>query len=442
MNRIIIADLHEHVDQTVTIAGWVDGRRDHGKLIFLDIRDRSGTLQTVALPQHDGAHKIANLVRPEWVLRLTGFVKKRPDKMVNANVPTGDIEMEITDIAVLSEAEELPFLKDSELNLDTLLDYRPFTMRRARDRAVFKVQHEIVRAYREALVGEGFIEFQPPKIVGGDAEGGAGAFKLEYFNDKLAYLATSPQLYKQIAVGAFERVFSVGNVFRAEKHSTTRHLNEYTSLDAEMGFIKDHTDVMKVLTQVLGHITKQVAHVCASELSALGAEAPQCPSEFPAMKLREAQELIKARTGEDCTSEKDLTPEHERWLSSHAKEAFNSDFMFVTHFPVEKAAFYAYDDPDDSGFTRYFDLLFRGVELVSGGQRTHEYAALVAKMRSKGLDPDTFSFYLQAFRYGMPPHGGWGMGLERLTQKYLGLDNVKEAALFPREINRIDTLLS
>ncbi len=267
-------------------------------------------------------------------------------------------------------------------------------------------------------------------------------FEVPYFYDKTAHLATSPQLYKQIMVGSLERVFCTGIVFRAEKHSTSRHLNEYTSIDMEMGFIKDHTTVMGVETELMRHIAKHLRETCAAEFEFLQAEVPVVPATIPSLKLREAQELIFKETGKDNREEPDLEPEDERWLCEWAKKEHDSDFIFVTHYPVSKRPMYTFEDPDDVGFTRSFDLLFRGVEITTGGQRRHEYQNLIDGIKMKGLDPDNFTYYLQAFKYGMPPHGGWGMGLERLTAKFLGLANVKEAALFPRDINRIDTRLS
>lgn len=442
IERTYIKDVQDHVGKEVNLKAWVDIRRDHGKLIFIDLRDATGIIQSVVLPNHEEAQEIAKTVRPEWVISVVGMVNKRPEKMIKEGVLNGDVELEVTAVEVISAAEELPFALDAELNIDTELDYRPLTLRTQRNQAIFKVQAEVVRAYREFLHDENFVEFQSPKIVGGDAEGGAGTFRVDYINDQDAYLATSPQLYKQIMVGVHEKVFSVGNVFRAEKHSTTRHLLEYTSLDLEMGFIKDHHDVMKVLRDYMSNLNEYLKKTCAKEFTLLEASFADVPDEIPFMKLREAQELIKKETGEDCTNEKDLTPEHERWLSEYAKSKLSSDFIYITHFPIEKTAFYAYEDTEDVGYTKYFDLLFRGVEIVSGGQRINDYKTLVARITKKGLDPEKFSFYLQAFKYGLPPHGGFGMGLERLTQKFLGLQNVKEATLFPREINRIDTLLS
>ncbi|MEX0917011.1 MAG: aspartate--tRNA(Asn) ligase [Candidatus Paceibacterota bacterium] len=442
MERILTKELHSHLNQSATLKGWVDVRRDHGKLMFVDLRDRSGTVQLVILPAHEEAYKAAQDIRAEWVIEIEGEVHARPEHMKNEKEDNGDVEIEVTALSVVSAAETLPFERNTEVNLDTLLDYRPLTLRNDRERRIFKVQSEIVNAYRDALRKRDFIEFQAPKIVGGDAEGGAHVFKIEYLNDKTAYLATSPQLYKQVMVGVYERVYSIGDVFRAEKHSTTRHLNEYTSLDAEMGFICDHTDIMDLLSDVLRDIISELKKSTKEVFDDFGVSLPKCPEKFPHMKLKEAQELIYKETKEDCRDEKDLAPEHERWLSEYAKKEYDSDFIFITHFPREKTAFYAYDDPEDEGYTKYFDLLFRGVELCSGGQRMHEYQKLKEKMVWKGLDPEKFEFYLQAFKYGMPPHGGWGMGLERLTQKFLNLENVKEATLFPREINRIDARLS
>lgn len=441
--RILIGDLHNHIGEEVTVAGYVDVRRDHGKLVFLDIRDRSGMVQAVALPGNVEALAVAQTLRPEYTVSVVAKVNARPEKMVKAEQANGDIELELLKIEVLARAQELPFDKEAATNLDTALDYRPFTLRSEKARAIFKVQAEIVRAYRAFLVEQGFTEFQAPKIVGDDAEGGAEVFRFEYFNDRMASLATSPQLYKQIMVGVYERVFATGSMFRAERHSTSRHLNEIAMLDLEMGFIKDHHDVMQVMADMMRYMNKHLATYAQTEFATMGATLPLVPEgAFPIMKLREAQALIKEHTGKDKTEEPDLEPEDERWLCEYAHEHLGSDYVFVTHYPTSKRPFYTMDDPEDPGFTKSFDLLFRGVEILSGSQRVHDYDMLVEKIRSKGLDPELFSFYLQAFKYGMPPHGGTGMGLERLTQKMLGLENVKEACLFPREINRIDVLLS
>jgi nondiscriminating aspartyl-tRNA synthetase len=441
MERTTIVNLGSHVGKEVSISGWVDVRRDQGKMVFFDFRDRSGVVQGVVLPKSP-AMEVAKDVRSEYVVRVEGIVNKRPEKNAQADKQNGDIELEINSITVLSKAEVLPFPKDEEVNLDTYLDYLPLTLRSERARAIFKVQAEIANAYRGFLGLEGFTEFQAPKLIGDDAEGGANVFSVPYFNDKVAHLGTSPQFYKQIMVGVLERVYAIGNVYRAEKHSTTRHLNEYTSMDLEMGFITDHHDLMSLETRLMHAIIEQLRENCAGEFKLLGAELPKAPKEFPVLKLREALELIYKETGRDNRNEPDLEPEDERWLSEWALKEKGSDFIFVTHYPVAKRPMYTMEDAEDPGYTKSFDLLFRGVEITTGGQRRHEYDNLVEGIKMKGLDPEKFSYYLQAFKYGMPPHGGWGMGLERLTQKMLGLANVKEASLFPRDINRIDTRLS
>lgn len=441
MERTLIKDLREAVGTEVYINAIVNVARHQGKMAFFDFRDRTSVIQGVVFGKPE-VLEVAKDLTQEYAVAVTGIVNQRPEKMVNANVPNGDIELEITGIEVLNPSEAMPFDLESDFSLDVLLDNRPLTLRRSRERAIFKVQHEILNAYRNFLTSQGFTEFQAPKLVGGDAEGGAEVFKVEYFNEKTAYLATSPQLYKQMMVGVFERVFTTGSMFRAEKSATTRHMSEIAMLDLEMGFIKDHTDVIALVTRLMQAITDQINKNCADELRMLEVPEALAPETFPVMTLREAQELIKKETGVDKTTEPDLEPEDERFLCEYANTHWNSDFVFVTHFPTSKRPFYTHIDPENPEFTRSFDLLFRGLEMCSGGQRVHNYEELKSRIAAKGLDPEKFHFYLQAFKYGVPPHGGIGMGLERLTMKYCDVKNVKEASLFPRDMNRIDTLLS
>jgi nondiscriminating aspartyl-tRNA synthetase len=445
MKRTLIGSLGGHIGETVTIKARVAVARLQGKMAFFDFYDRTGTVQGVVFGKPD-VLDVANTLGFECSVAISGVVNKRPEKMVNADVQNGDIELEITEILVLNTAQALPFDVEGELSLEVLLDNRPLTLRRTQERAIFKIQAEITNAYATFLRQEGFTEFQAPKLVGGDAEGGAEVFKVPYFKEKNAYLASSPQFYKQIMVGVFERVFTFATAFRAEKSATTRHLSEYTSLDIEMGFIEDHKDIMQVETALMRFITEHLQNTCEKELATLKVDLPKLGDAssplFPHMKLREAQALIKEKTGEDKTNEPDLEPEDERWLCEYAYNELNSDFIFITHYPVSKRPFYTYEDESDPGFTKSFDLLFRGVEITTGGQRVHDVELLQTKMKVKGLNPDNFGFYLQAFKSGIPPHGGWGMGLERLTQKFTGVANVKEATLFPRDINRIDILLS
>jgi len=440
MKRIMIKELSEKKGEEVKIKGWVDTVRFQGKMAFFDFRDVSGKVQGIIFGKPEVLESAKEL-RSEWIVEVSGVINERPEKNRNADILNGDVEIEVTGIEVLNQAE-IPFDLNEDLNLDVSLDNRPYVLKNEKNRAIFKVQSEIVKGFRNTLDNFGFTEFQAPKIVGGDAEGGAEVYHLEYFKNT-ASLATSPQLYKQIMVGVFERVYSVGNVFRAEKHSTSRHLNEYSSLDFEMGFIKDHSDVMDMFADVMRGIKKTVEENASEELKFLNAEEILIPEEIPTMKLSEAQVLLEEKLGfENVVGEPDLEPEHERALCDYAKKELNSDLIFVTHYPVSKRPFYTYEDENEKGFTKSFDALFKGVEIVSGGQRRHDYENLIEGMKMKGLNPDDFEFYLQAFKTGIPPHGGIGLGLERITQKILGLNNVKEAALFPREINRIDTLLN
>lgn len=443
MERTLIKDLKDHKGKEITIGAIVSVVRQQGKMAFFDFRDRTSVIQGVVFGKPE-VLEVAKTVSEESAVAITGIVNERPEKMINEKVENGDIELEITGIEILNPSEAMPFDPEAELNIDTLLDYRPLTLRRPKQKAIFAIQATITEAYGEYLRSQGFTEFQAPKLVGGDAEGGAEVFKVKYFKNVEAALATSPQLYKQIMVGVFERVFSFATAFRAEKSATSRHLSEYTSLDMEMGFIEDHVDVMKVETGLMQHITNALGEKNQKELELLGMELPQVPEGelFPHMKLREAQELIKKETGVDKTNEPDLEPEDERWLCEYASKELGSDFIFITHYPVGKRPFYTMEDENDPGFTKSFDLLFRGVEITTGGQRVHNLETLKAKAADKGLDLTKFDFYFQAFRFGIPPHGGWGMGLERLTAKFAGVANVKEATLFPRDINRIDTFTS
>jgi nondiscriminating aspartyl-tRNA synthetase len=388
MERTLISELSSHKTKEVKINGWIHVARLQGKMAFFDIRDRSGVVQGVVFGKPE-VLEVAKNARAESSIEMTGTVNERPEKMVNDKVKNGDIELEITEIKILNQAAELPFDMTTEMKLETVLDNRPLTLHRDKDRAVFIIQAAITKCYGEFLRAEGFTEFQAPKLVGGDAEGGAEVFKVDYFKDKTAYLATSPQLYKQIMVGAFERVYSLATAFRAEKSATSRHLSEYTSLDLEMGFITDHTDIMKMETGLMRHIADYLKKNHQAELALLDMEVPLIPEGdmFPHMKLREAQELIKEKTGEDKTNEPDLEPEDERWLCEYAKTELNSDFIFITHYPVSKRPFYTMEDENDVGFTKSFDLLFRGVEITTGGQRVHDLETLKQKAEAKGLDP-------------------------------------------------------
>lgn len=440
MDRTLIRELGECVEKKVKVMGRISVRRDQGKMVFFEIRDRSGSIQGVVLPGSE-ALETAKDARAEYIVNITGIVHKRPEKNINTEIQNGDIELEISELELLSSAE-IPFELEAQVNLDTHLDYLPFTLRGEKERGIFTLQATLIEAFRKEMRAQEFLEFQAPALVGGDAEGGAAAFKVDYYHDKDAYLATSPQFYKQIMAGVFERVFTTPKVFRGEKHATTRHLSEYSTLDFEMAFIKDHTEVMQTLERTLRSMLMSASTKHRDIFTLHGATPPLMPENIPTIKLREAQEIIEREFGGKAIGEPDLEPEHERQICEWALQKHGSDFIFITHYPVSKRPFYTYEDEKDIGFTKSFDLLFRGLEITTGGQRIDNHDQLISRMEAKGLDAKKFGYYSQAFKVGMPPHGGSATGLERLTARMLNIPNIKETTLFPRDINRIDTLLS
>ncbi|MFZ5364822.1 MAG: aspartate--tRNA(Asn) ligase [Patescibacteria group bacterium] len=443
MDRTLNLEVVNKKGEEVMIEGWVDGRRNMGKIVFLDMRDRTGVLQVVLVPGEldKDSQKLIDNIRPQFVLAIEGIVNERTGKNANPQMETGTVEVLAKKITVLAEAETLPYELGSEMKMDTYLDNAPLNYRDEKARAIFKVQAALIQGFRSFLTAEGFTEFQAPKLVAEATEGGANVFKIDYFG-KAAYLGQSPQFYKQIMTGVYERVFTCGNVYRAEAHHTSRHINEYTSLDFEMGFIKDHTDVMDMTRRALTAMMNNVVKNCDKQIKLLDAAVPEVPAEIPALKLAEAQKILKHEFGQDCEGEPDLEPHHEELICQYAKREFNSDFIFITHYPVEKRPMYTMPDEKDKGKTKSFDLLFRGCEIVTGGQRIHDYEMLLDNIKKFKMDPQDFEFYLEAFKYGMPPEGGIGMGLERVTQKLLGLENIKQATLFPRDDVRIDLPLS
>lgn len=434
-SRVFIEGLNEHVGKSVTIKGWVSVRRDQGKMVFFDFRDMTGTVQGVALPSSP-AIEAAKEVRVESAVAITGMVNARPPKNVQEGKMNGDIELQIEKIETLAAAQVLPFELGVELHLETHLDNLPLTLKTQRSRDIFTMQASILNAYRTSLQSQGFTEFVAPALVGGDAEGGAAVFKVDYFNDKTAYLATSPQFYKQIMVNPFERAFTIAKIFRAEKSATTRHLSEATCMDFEMGFIEDEREPMAVLQKAIQDTVSAVGGKHADIFERFGTTVPLVPNEIPVLTLTEAQDIL------GVPHEPDMEPENERQICEWSKKEKGSDFVFITRFPTAKRAFYTYEDPSEAPYSRGFDLLFRGLEINSGAQRIHDYDTLVEKMKQRGLDPRKFGFYLQAFKYGMPPHGGSSTGLERITARMLEIANVKEATAFPRDMTRIDARLS
>lgn len=429
MERILNIDTVKYVGKEAKVCGWVNTRRDHGGIVFLDLRDRSGILQIVS------ESKLAQEIKEEYAVEVEGKVQERPAKMVNAELATGKIELKAEKIKVLAAAESLPFdLKDLKVSLPTLLDWRPLTLRNQKIRTIFKIQEQVIESFRKTLKSLDFTEFESPLIVPTTAEGGAEVFHIDYYHHD-AYLSQSPQLYKQILIPVFERVSTVTHVFRAEPSVTTRHLSEYISLDAEMSFIDSWEELMDTCEIVIRNIFSDLKKKYQIAV-------PKLTEKIPRLKMREAQQIVFERTGRDNRKEMDLEPEDERDICSWAEEKYGSELIFITHYPTKKRPFYTFADPQDPDYTLSFDLLCRGLEVVTGGQRINEYGELVKNIKKWGSNLQNFKFYLQAFKYGMPPEGGFAIGTERLVKQILGLANVREASLFPRDMIRVDQRLS
>ena len=443
-NRIYVKDLKEQVGKEVIIAGWVDVRRDQGKMVFFDMRDMTGRVQCVALPSHPEVIEKCKEIRLEWILKISGLVNKRPGKNIKIGVLNGDIELEILNIEVLSEATTLPFdmsLDGYNLDLTTELDNRALVLRQPRVQAIFKIQETVIDSFREFMKKNMFFEFQAPSITPTSAEGGAEVFQVDYFGKK-AYLSQSPQLYKQIVMSAFERCFSVNKVFRAEPSSTTRHLTEVVCLDAEMGFIDSWTDVRDMAEETFRFILKQVADKNAEHLKMLNVTLPTMLPKTPTLSLREVQQKIFEKYGRDVRGEKDTNPQDEREICEIIKKETGSDFVFIYGYPTRKKPFYVYPNPAEPEYNEGMDLICRGVEWLSGGRRINDYKQLLEHVKIWGMDPNKIKMFLEAFKYGVAPEGGFSFGAERITMQLLGLKNIREATMFPRDMNRIDEKLN
>jgi len=437
VNRTLILETVDHIGKSVVVKGWVRLRRDHGKLIFLDVRDRSGIVQVVVNPKvSDAAYKTAQELKPEFVVNILGKVNKRPKGTINKDLSTGEIELEAQQISILSKAETLPFDMGGEslsLELPTLLDYRSLTLHHPKVKAIFQVQAKILEGFRKAANEIGCTEIVVPTIVASATEGGAELFEVKYY-DHGAYLSQSPQLYKQMMVPVFERVWTISHAYRAEPSITTRHLSETTQLDCELGFV-EFEELLELLEKVAVEMFKHVEASCSFlEKVEYG--------KIQRLTLREAQEIIYKEYKRDNRKEKDLTPQDEVDLCKWAKDKYKSDFVTITHFPVNSKPFYIMPDSKNPEYSLSYDLLFRGIEILSGGQREHNYEKLVKAIKDRGMNPHDFNMYLMAFKYGMPSEGGFSFGLERMTMKLLRLTNVREASLFPRDMERVDERFS
>jgi nondiscriminating aspartyl-tRNA synthetase len=431
VQRIHVRELPGHAGERVRVAGWLHHQRRLSRLTFLLLRDRTGIAQVIV----DSPELMARVgaLEAESVLELEASV-------VAAEQAPAGVELREPTLRVLSPAAapspialRLPVLKEQ---LPTQLDHAAVSLRHPRKRATFEVAAASLAGFRAALDGLGFTEIQTPKIVGSATESGANVFGLDYFG-RPAYLAQSPQFYKQTMVGVFERVYEAGPVFRAEPHDTPRHLAEYVSLDAEVGFIDDHFTVMGFAREAVAGMVEGVRTRAAPALELLELRLPEVPEEIAVVGFTDAQRMIETSTRETVVGEPDLAPAHERWLGDWARREHNTDFVFVTGFPMVKRPFYTHPDPARPDFSNSFDLIFRGVELITGGQRLHLYEDYLAALTERGEQPDAYETYLGAFRHGLPPHGGFAIGLERWVARLVEATNVRETTLFPRDRTRL-----
>ena len=426
MERIIVNEINNFIDKKIKVEGWVYRIRKLKEITFLILRDRSGLVQCVI------ENKSINIdnINLESVVSVVGEVKISKNAL-------NPFEILIEEIKVISESEELPIeinKKDYNANLETTLNNRAISLRHEKVNSIFKIQNIIVQSFREFLIEKGFTEIFTPKIVSEGAEGGTELFKVNYF-EKTAYLAQSPQFYKQMMVGAgFERVFEVAHVYRAEEHNTSRHLNEYVSMDLEFGFIENEYDIMNLEEELIKYILNSVEEKGIKYLELLNAKLPKIQGSIPKIELKEAIKIIQNKYKKKGL-EGDLDPEAEKLICKYANEELGCDFIFITNYPREKRPMYTM--PLGKEGTRSFDLLFRGVEITSGGQRIHNYNMLISSMKEKGLNPKEYEGYTEIFKYGMPKHGGLGIGLERITAQLLNLNNIREATLITRDRTRI-----
>ena len=429
--HIDYTDFANNVDKVVSIHGIIHRVREMTGFNFVILRTKREEVQCIYSPDFSNFEWNENYFEQQAVV-VTG-------KVVADETREGRYELQIHDVEVVSSpAEEMPITinkKQLNIEMDTNLTLRPISLRNPKERAIFKIQEGIARGFKEFLLKENFTEIRTPKIVFAGAEGGANVFKLDYFGKEVC-LTQSPQFYKQTMVGVFERVFEVGPVFRAEHHNTSRHLNEYISMDFEMGFIDSFHDIMNMETAALKYIMKMLETEYAIEIEILKAKLPKIDT-IPVIKFSDAKELIQTKYKKVITDFMDFEPEEEQLLCKYAEKEFGSEFIFVTHYPSAKRPFYAMDDANEPDTTLSFDLLFRGVEITTGGQRVHDYAAQVKKMEERGMNVEEFDSYLMAHKYGLPPHGGLGLGLERLVTKLLGFPNIRSGSLFPRDLNRV-----
>ena len=436
MTRTLVQELSQKTGETVTINGWLHKKRLLGGLNFITLRDRSGLAQSL-IDNKDELEKLRGL-QIGTVLALTGTVVA--DERAPGGAELHDVKVEVE----VPVTDEPPIEIDKPIshkpdNLDTLFEYRPLTLRNLQEQTVFKVQAKVLEALRGFLIENDFVEMNTPKLLAEATEGGAEVFKLDYFG-KTATLAQSAQFYKQMMVGVYERVFETNPTYRAEPSATTRHMSEYITIDVEMGFI-EFDDLLTFTSKLVNRIVEQSWEAYGDDLKKWNAQKPLLTDNFPRIPMKEVHELYGKAHNVDMSQEGDLTPDEEKWICEYAKKNLGSEAVFITEWPSTDKTFKFYHrkNADNPALADRSDLLFRGIEVATVPMRENNYDTLIAQMKDAGLDPshEGFKYYLMAFQYGLPPHGGFGMGLERLTEKLVGLGNVKEATLFPRDINRL-----
>lgn len=435
MARTLIRELSTSIGETVTISGWLHKKRLLGGLNFITLRDRSGLAQSL-IEDKDEIEKLRGL-QIGTVMNLTGTVVA--DERAPGGAELHDVKVDV----VVAVTDEPPIEIDKPLshkpeNLDTLFDNRVIGLRNLQEQTIFRVQAKVLEAARAYFIENNFTEMNTPKLLAEATEGGAEVFQLDYFG-KSATLAQSAQFYKQMMVGVFERVFETNPTYRAEPSATTRHMTEYITIDAEMGFI-EFDDLLTFTSGLVNQIVDKVFEAYGDDLKKWNAQKPILSENFPRLTMKEVHELYAKHNKEDFSHEDDLRPDEERWICEYAKKNLGSEAVFVTDWPSSSMKFYHRKNADNPELADRSDLLFRGVEIATVPMREHRYEVLVQQLKDIAHgDPEHPGFrpYLTAFQYGLPPHGGFGMGLERLTQKLVGLNNVKEATLFPRDINRL-----
>ena len=441
MKRVLNKELNKHIGKSVKLCGWVNSRRDHGKLIFIDLRDRTGLCQVVFTPQCE-SYNLSQELRPEWVVEIQGKVNKRPKGMINPKLETGKVEIKAKTLKILSEAKTTPFAVEEKesteiVDLDKRLNWRWIDLRKPEKYLIFQVWTAMEEAFRKYWLNNDYIQIHSPKFMNAPSESGAELFEVIYF-DRKAYLAQSPQFYKQMAMAAgFEKVFDIGPVFRAEPSFTPRHATEYTGYDAEISFINSYQDVIKEEEKLLVFALKEIKNKFGKEILKFYKRdliIPKIP--FPQITMKEAKAILKEM---NIPSKKlgDINSEEEKKICEFVKKEKGHEFVFITEYPIDERPFYHMRSESDPKITEGFDLLWNGIEITTGSQREHRYNVLVKQAKEKGLKEKSIQNYFNFFKFGCPPHGGIGIGPARMIMKIFDIGNIREATFLHRGIKRL-----